>query len=84
MPSQLNIGHQIDDSRKKQMSTFHLTAHTDSNGLLKLEVPVGLADIDVVVEVTVTARRKLSREEWLKFIDETAGKINDSSFFGTD
>ena len=82
MPSQLNIGHQIDDSRKKQMPTFHLTAHTDSNGLLKLEVPVGLADINIDVEVT--ACRKLSREEWLKFIDETAGKINDSSFFGID
>jgi hypothetical protein len=47
--------------------------HVGSDGFLKLEVPIGLTDVDC--EVTVTVEPKMTREAWLAFIDETAGSL---------
>lgn len=65
------------------MSTIHTTTHAGPDGIIKLEVPTGLPDADFEVTVVVEPRklaRRMSREEWLRFIDETAGSIDDPSF----
>jgi hypothetical protein len=59
------------------MATIHTTTHTDSAGILKLELPVGIADADVDVTLLIEPKavpRQLTREEWLRFIENTAGK----------
>jgi hypothetical protein len=66
------------------MSTIHTTTHTGPDGILKLELPVGLpnADLDVTVVVEPTkANRPMAHEEWLRFIEATAGSIGDPTFF---
>jgi hypothetical protein len=38
-------------------------------------LPVGVADVDC--EVTVTVQPKLSREEWIAFVNATYGSLAD-------
>ena len=35
------------------MATIHTTSHTNSDGILKLELPVGIADADVDVTLLI-------------------------------
>jgi hypothetical protein len=59
------------------MSTIHTTVQTGPDGTLKLEIPVGLVNTSVDVTVVVQrakAKRPMSREERMRFIDQTAGK----------
>jgi hypothetical protein len=66
------------------MSTIHTTTHTGPDGILKLEVPLNLPDADVDVTLIVQPRkvsRGVDREEWLRFINQAAGSIDDPSFF---
>ena len=57
------------------METIKVKAHVGRDGILKLELPIGTSDVDC--EVLVTIERKMTREAWLAFIDETAGSLAD-------
>jgi hypothetical protein len=61
------------------MTTIQTKSHVGPDGLLRLTLPVGLkdADLDVTVIVrttTETPKTFANQEEWLRFIDETAGQ----------
>jgi hypothetical protein len=57
------------------MSTIYATSHTGPDGVLKLELPVGIPDADVDVTIVVQPSKcSKSREEFLRFVDATAGK----------
>ncbi len=57
------------------METIKLKTHVGSDGILKLEVPVGIYDSDC--EVVVVVQPSASQQEWLAFIEETAGSLAD-------
>jgi hypothetical protein len=64
------------DENMKQI----LTAQVGADGVLTLKLPLGEADANKVVCVTVETvesvvpRRPMSGEEWVQFIENTAGK----------
>lgn len=56
-----------------------LTARVGPDGVLTLAL--GEANANKIVQVTVqTIPSDISREEWLRFIENTAGKIDDPTF----
>ncbi len=55
------------------MPTIHTRSHAGPDGVLKLDVSTGVADADVEIDVHLP-KQKLSRDEWLAFIEETAGQ----------
>jgi len=57
------------------MQTFKIKSHAGSDKLLKLEIPVELSDTDY--DITVLLQPRMTREEWLAFIEETAGSLAD-------
>lgn len=57
------------------METFKIKSHAGSDKLLKLEIPVELSDVDY--DITVLLQPRMTREEWLAFIEETAGSLAD-------
>lgn len=75
------------------MDSFSITtqSHVDGNGMLnlKLNVPTNLPESDVEVVLTVRpvkdrGRADASEESWRRFVEETAGSIDDPSFFRHD
>ena len=59
------------------MSTIHTRTHVGTDGILRLQVPVDVANADVDVTVVVEpaqVRGPMSPEEWDRFIESTAGK----------
>ena len=65
------------------MSTIHTRTHIGTDGILRLQLPVDVANADVDVTVVVEPSKKpkaMSREEWLRFIRDTAGSIDDPTF----
>lgn len=71
------------------MQTIELEAHTNADGLLKLEVPVGVANSDVDVVVIVQPKTNATTDEargWPPgFFKETAGSLaNDPTFMRHD
>jgi hypothetical protein len=62
-----------------------LRSRVDKDGFVTLRVPVGVADADREVVVTLEdasneSPQAMSREEWLEFIDRTAGSVTDPTF----
>ena len=65
-----------------------LTTRVGADGLLTLTVPLGKASADQVVRVVVEtvdgatepAAPIISREDWLRFLERTAGTISDATF----
>jgi hypothetical protein len=63
-----------------------LTAHVGGDGILDLKVPLARGDAHKAVRVTIetldgsSAGPPATREEWLKFIERTAGSISDPTF----
>lgn len=63
------------------MTQIELRSRIGPDGMLSLQIPIGPEDANQEVVVTVrpaeeppaSTRPKMSREEWLRFIDETAG-----------
>jgi len=70
------------------MNKVILTSQVGADGVLKMSIPLKPEDANKTVRVTVEpvdeaeapATRPTTREEWLKFIEKTAGSITDSSF----
>ncbi len=62
------------------METVKLRTHIGSDGLLKLEMPIGVKDVDaeVVLVYTLQARSTVSRElDWETFVNENYGSLAD-------
>jgi hypothetical protein len=65
-----------------------LTTRIGADGVLTLTVPLGQADANTLVRVivetvegaTTSATPATDREEWLRFIQATAGTITDPTF----
>jgi hypothetical protein len=64
------------------METIKLKTHVGSDGVLKLEVSVGITNQDlevvVVVEPLTQVKAETDRAEWLAFIEATAGSLADN------
>jgi hypothetical protein len=63
----------------------HLEIHSkvDSDGLLALNVPVGMSEANRMVKVTVDSLDKpenVSAAEWQRIIEQTAGKWQGEKF----
>ncbi len=59
------------------METFKLRAHVGEDGVLKLELPVGVRDVDCEVVVVYAVPSEPDRQEWAAFIDSTYGSLAD-------
>jgi hypothetical protein len=65
------------------METMKVKGHVGSDGILKLEVPVGGTDRDLEVVVVIESlattddESAAARAEWLAFIEQTAGSLAD-------
>jgi hypothetical protein len=55
------------------MEALKLKAHVGHDGILRLDVPVGVADVDC--EIVVTVPSTMTAEEWNQFVDRTAGSL---------
>ena len=58
------------------MQTIKVTTHIGSDGLLKLEIPVGVADMDADVVIIYTLHSKAANvddDEWQAFVDGVIG-----------
>jgi hypothetical protein len=67
------------------MTSVEVTTHVDANGVLRLEVPLGRQTEKMIVTIKpaslVPAKAPpRTKEEWLKFIADTAGSITDPTF----
>jgi hypothetical protein len=70
------------------MNKVILTSQVGADGVLKVSVPLKPEDANKTVRVTVEpldeveapATRPTTHEEWLKFIERTAGSITDPTF----
>lgn len=57
------------------MNAIKLKAHIGHDGILQLDVPMGVKDVDC--EVIVTVPPHMTAEEWNNFIDRTANSLAD-------
>jgi hypothetical protein len=64
-----------------------LNSRVGPDGVLNLKVPLAPGDANQSVRVTVEpltetkdAAKAMSREEWLRFVESTAGTITDPTF----
>jgi hypothetical protein len=57
------------------MEAIKVRTHVGSDGILKLELPVGASNVDC--EVVVTVQPKMTRMEWVAFIEATYGSLAD-------
>jgi hypothetical protein len=63
------------------MTRIVLKSQVGRDGILHLDLPVGIADANKEVQITVDpVRPSMSQEEWRKFIAQTAGSISDPEF----
>jgi hypothetical protein len=70
------------------MNKVIVTSQVGADGVLHVTVPLKPEDANKTVRVTVEpldetttpATRPTTREEWLKFIEKTAGSITDPTF----
>ncbi len=67
------------------MSPIVLTSKVGSDGVLQLTLPLGPAEANQEVNITVQPLRPtLSQEEWRKRVLSTAGSIPDPTFVRHD
>jgi hypothetical protein len=64
------------------MNRMVLQSRVGADGILQLAVPIGEADADREVQVTIdpVAPPSMTQDEWRTFILKTAGSITDPSF----
>ena len=66
--------------------TKELTAKVGADGVLSLAIPLGQKGANKIVHLIVktveevTARPAMSQEEWTRFVQSMAGRINDPTF----
>lgn len=59
------------------METLKIRTHIGSDGLLKLEMPVGAENVDAEVVVIYTIQPKTEAEAWVDFVNRTYGILAD-------
>ena len=61
------------------METIKMQSRVGKDGILRLEVPIGVAnaDLEVLVVVQPIAQTNEDHAEWLAFIERTAGSLAD-------
>ena len=64
------------------MNRVTIRSRVNSDGVVRVDVPVGIAEIDREVEVTIepVAQAAMGQSEWKEFIAATAGCISDPTF----
>ena len=65
------------------MNRMVLRSRIDGDGVLRIAVPVGIADAEKEVDVTVepvTAQKQMTQEEWAAWVKSMAGSITDPTF----
>jgi hypothetical protein len=64
------------------MTPIVMTAKVNVDGILHLDLPVGVAEAGNEVQITVEslAPGRMSQEQWQAFIQRTAGSIIDPEF----
>ncbi len=64
------------------MNRMVFQSRVGANGILQLAVPIGEADADREVQVTIdpVTQAPMTRDEWRAFVLKTAGSITDPSF----
>jgi len=63
------------------MSRIELESKVGPDGVLAVEIPLGVAEANKRVRVVVEPLNvAAARDAWLRFIEETAGSITDSTF----
>jgi hypothetical protein len=63
------------------MEAIKVKAHVGDDGILKLELPVGVSNSDlevvVVVQSVENGRPDFDRAEWIAFVERTYGSLAD-------
>lgn len=59
------------------METIRIQTRIGSDGILRLEMPVDVRDIDAEVVVVFTTLPAAPREEWEAFVNATYGSLAD-------
>lgn len=64
------------------MNRMVVHSRIGADGVLHLVVPIGKAEADKEVQVTIDLPRKpaMTQEEWRQFVLSTAGSITDPTF----
>ena len=63
------------------MTSIEVKSKVDASGVLNLSIPLGAAEANREVRVTVEPLDEvMSDERWRKFVNETAGSIPDPTF----
>jgi len=55
-----------------------LKSHVGSDGILKINMPIGTTNVDC--DITITIQPSSKHDDWLQFIDETYGSLQDDEF----
>ena len=59
------------------METIKLRTHIGSDGLLKLEIPTGVTDVDADVVIVYSVQPQTDQEEWVTFVNRMYGILAD-------
>lgn len=64
------------------MNRMVVRSRVGADGMLHLSVPIGKADADKEVTVTIdpVAPPEMTQEEWRNFVISTAGSVTDPTF----
>jgi len=59
------------------VETLRLHAQAGHDGVLRIDIPVGIADVDCEIVVTIpsSVAQPMTTEELNRFVDETAGSL---------
>jgi hypothetical protein len=59
------------------METLRFKTHIGSDGVLKIEAPVGIADVDAEVVLVYSVQRPIQDDDWAAFVNATYGILAD-------
>ena len=59
------------------METIKLQTHIGDDGILKVETPIGVHDVDCDVVIVYTIQDRREREDWAVFVEATYGSLAD-------
>jgi hypothetical protein len=64
------------------MNRVIVNSRVDSDGVLRVTVPVGVADANQEVQVTIEPARapRMTSNEWRTWVRTTAGSVTDPTF----
>ena len=65
------------------METIKVKTHVGNDGILKLELPIGISNSDLEVVVIIAqsiedSPTEYDRAEWIAFVERTAGSLADN------